>query len=69
MDNIAGAQPGSLEEALLYAQTYGDVWTDAAKKFLEEASTKTRQGGASREGRRAERPKPASDQIRSPRPA
>jgi tetratricopeptide (TPR) repeat protein len=35
VDNIAGAQPGSIEEALLYAQTYGDVWTDAAKKFLE----------------------------------
>ena len=35
VDNIAGAQPGSVEEALLYAQTYGDVWTDAAKKFLE----------------------------------
>ena len=36
VDNIAGAQPGSVEEALLYAQTYGDVWTDAAKKFLEK---------------------------------
>jgi len=36
VDNIAGAQPGSLEEALLYAQTYGDVWTEAAKKFLEK---------------------------------
>jgi tetratricopeptide (TPR) repeat protein len=36
VDNIAGAQPGSLEEALLYAQTYGDVWTDDAKKFLEK---------------------------------
>ena len=29
--------PGSVEEALLYAQTYGDVWTDDAKKFLEKA--------------------------------
>ena len=36
MENVAGAQPGSLEEALLYAQTYGDVWTDAAKKFVED---------------------------------
>jgi hypothetical protein len=36
VDNIAGAQPGSIEEALLYAQTYGDVWTDGAKKFLEQ---------------------------------
>jgi tetratricopeptide (TPR) repeat protein len=35
VDNVAGAQPGSIEEALLYAQTYGDVWNDAAKKFLE----------------------------------
>ena len=35
MENVAGARPGSLEEALLYAQTYGDVWTDPAKKFLE----------------------------------
>ena len=34
MENVAAAQPGSLEEALLYAQTYGDVWTDAAKEFL-----------------------------------
>jgi len=37
VDNVAGAQPGSVEEALLYTQTYGDVWTDAAKKFLEQA--------------------------------
>ncbi|HXJ21634.1 MAG TPA: SEC-C metal-binding domain-containing protein [Polyangia bacterium] len=35
VENIAGARPGSVEEALLYTQTYGDVWTDAAKKFLE----------------------------------
>jgi len=35
VDNVTGAQPGSVEEALLYAQTYGDVWTDAAKKFVE----------------------------------
>ena len=35
VENVAGARPGSLEEALLYAQTYGDVWTDPAKKFLE----------------------------------
>ncbi len=36
VENIAAAQPGSMEEALLYTQTYGDVWTDAAKKFLED---------------------------------
>ncbi len=34
VENVAAAQPGSIEEALLYAQTYGDVWTDAAKEFL-----------------------------------
>ena len=36
VENVAGAQAGSIEEALLYAQTYGDVWTDDAKKFLEK---------------------------------
>ena len=34
VENLAGSQPGSIEEALLYAQTYGDVWTDEAKRFL-----------------------------------
>jgi tetratricopeptide (TPR) repeat protein len=37
VENIAGTAPGSLEEALVYAQTYGDVWSDDAKKFLEKA--------------------------------
>jgi tetratricopeptide (TPR) repeat protein len=36
VENLAGTAPGSLEEALVYAQTYGDVWTDAAKAFLEK---------------------------------
>jgi Tfp pilus assembly protein PilF len=36
VENVAGARPGSVEEALLYAQTYGDVWTDPAKDFLEK---------------------------------
>jgi len=36
VENIAGTQPGSLEEALVYAQTYGDSWTPAAKEFLEK---------------------------------
>jgi len=36
-DNPLGATPGSKEEALIYAQTYGDVWDEPAKKFLEEA--------------------------------
>jgi tetratricopeptide (TPR) repeat protein len=36
VENLAGTQPGSVEEALVYHQTYGDVWTDAAKKFLDK---------------------------------
>ena len=39
VENVAGAQPGSLEEALLYVQTYGDVWTDDAKKLTEKVMT------------------------------
>lgn len=35
VENLAGTQPGSIEEALVYAQTYGDVWTPEAKAFLE----------------------------------
>jgi tetratricopeptide (TPR) repeat protein len=38
VENVAAAQPGSVEEALVYAQAYGDVWTDDAKKFLEAAA-------------------------------
>jgi tetratricopeptide (TPR) repeat protein len=37
VENLAGTAPGSLEEALVYAQTYGDVWSEAAKTFLEKA--------------------------------
>jgi tetratricopeptide (TPR) repeat protein len=37
VENLAGTQPGSQEEALVYAQTYGDVWTDDAKKLLATA--------------------------------
>ncbi|HET6151161.1 MAG TPA: SEC-C metal-binding domain-containing protein [Polyangia bacterium] len=36
VEAVAGSQPGSLEEALVYHQTYGDVWTVAAKAFLEK---------------------------------
>jgi tetratricopeptide (TPR) repeat protein len=39
VDNPVGAAPGSREEALVYAQTYGDVWDAEAKKFLEETLT------------------------------
>ena len=55
VENVAGAMPGSLEEALLYAQTYGDVWTDDAKKFLEKALAdrpKATASPAAQEGRR-----------------
>lgn len=34
VENVAGTQPGTVEEAVVYAQTYGDVWTDEAKTFL-----------------------------------
>ncbi|MGD0836154.1 MAG: SEC-C metal-binding domain-containing protein [Polyangia bacterium] len=34
--SLAGAAPGSKEEALGYVQTYGDAWEAPAKKFLEE---------------------------------
>jgi tetratricopeptide (TPR) repeat protein len=37
VENVAGTQPGSIEEALVYAQTYGDTWTDEAKAFLTKA--------------------------------
>jgi lipopolysaccharide biosynthesis regulator YciM len=37
VENLAGSQPGSIEEALVYAQTYGDVWTDDAKTLLVSA--------------------------------
>jgi hypothetical protein len=36
VENLAGTARGSLEEALVYAQTYGDVWTEPAKAFLEK---------------------------------
>jgi len=34
VENVAGTQPGTVEEALVYAQTYGDAWGDDAKAFL-----------------------------------
>ena len=37
VDNPLGAPPGSKEEAAVYAQTYGDAWTEPAKEFLEQA--------------------------------
>ncbi len=44
VENVAGARPGSVEEALLYTQTYGDVWTDAAKQFLEKVLDERAEG-------------------------
>ena len=37
VDNPLGATPGSREEAVVYAQTYGDTWDEAAKTQLGEA--------------------------------
>jgi len=37
VENVAGTQPGTIEEAVVYAQTYGDVWTDEAKAFLAQS--------------------------------
>jgi tetratricopeptide (TPR) repeat protein len=37
VENVAGTQPGTVEEALVYSQTYGDAWTDDAKAFLTKA--------------------------------
>ena len=48
VENLAGSQPGSVEEALVYAQTYGDVWTDDAKKLLTEAMEKSEQEPAAK---------------------
>lgn len=38
VENVLGAAAGTLEEALVYAQTYGDVWDDAAKAFLKDVA-------------------------------
>jgi len=56
VDNIAGAAPGSVEEALVYSQTYGDVWTDGAKKMLEAVV----------EERSARKPAPAEAEASAP---
>ncbi|HEY0705271.1 MAG TPA: tetratricopeptide repeat protein [Polyangia bacterium] len=36
VDNPLGAPPGSREEAVVYAQTYGDAWDEPAKAFIGE---------------------------------
>jgi tetratricopeptide (TPR) repeat protein len=38
VENVLGAAAGTLEEAVVYAQTFGDVWDDAAKAFLKEVA-------------------------------
>ena len=72
VENVAGARPGSLEEALLYTQTYGDVWTDAAKEFLEkvlderaEAKVSDKPGDESKDEAAA----PAADEDEAAAPA
>ena len=42
VDNPAAAVPGSQEEAVVYAQAFGDVWNEEAKAFL----TKFLEGGS-----------------------
>ena len=44
VDNPLAASPGSREEAALYAQTYGDVWDDAAKEMLVTALQERAEG-------------------------
>jgi len=50
VENVAGTQAGSVEEALVYAQTYGDAWGDDAKAFLtrvlEESAQKPARAAA-----------------------
>jgi tetratricopeptide (TPR) repeat protein len=58
VENVAGSQPGSIEEALVYSQTYGDVWTDAAKEFLEKVLDE-----------RTAAPKPATESAEPAEPA
>jgi tetratricopeptide (TPR) repeat protein len=67
VENVAGARPGSLEEALLYTQTYGDVWTDAAKKFLEKVLDERAQDKSSEKTKdRAAAPAAEEDEASAP---
>jgi tetratricopeptide (TPR) repeat protein len=47
VENPLAASPGSREEAVLYAQTYGDVWNESAKQQLTEALSLRSQRSAS----------------------
>jgi lipopolysaccharide biosynthesis regulator YciM len=64
VENVAGARPGSLEEALLYTQTYGDVWTEAAKEFLEKVLDERAEGKAKEKAAA-----PATDEDEAAAPA
>ena len=55
VENVAGTQPGSVEEALVYAQTYGDAWGDEAKAFL----TRTLEENAQKPARAAAAAEPS----------
>jgi Tfp pilus assembly protein PilF len=48
VENVAAAGPGTLEQALLYAQTYADVWTDGAKDLLEKVMDERAQARSKR---------------------
>ena len=54
VENLAGSKPGSIEEALVYAQTYGDVWTDDAKTLLTSALDGTLDGAAAADTKTAD---------------
>ena len=69
VENVAGARPGSLEEALLYTQTYGDVWTDAAKAFLEKVLDERAEEKAQEKSKDKQAAAPASDEDEAAAPA
>jgi tetratricopeptide (TPR) repeat protein len=60
VEAVAGTQPGSVEEALLYSQTYGDVWTPEAKAFVGKVEQEQEQ--AKETEREARRNQPAPEQ-------
>jgi thioredoxin-like negative regulator of GroEL len=66
VENVAGARPGSLEEALLYTQTYGDVWTDAAKEFLEKVLDERAEDKAQSKDKQAAASAPDEDEAAAP---
>ena len=66
VENVAGARPGSLEEALLYTQTYGDVWTDAAKEFLEKVLDERAEAKDKSKDEKAAAPAPDEDEAAAP---